>query len=189
MPSPLRRVTSEMDAIVANQTVSVMGSGTDEHDTLGRQIGELLATLGVNLLTGGGRGVMTSVSRAYVQSPRKRGICIGIIPCFSESERARPKDGYPNQYVELPIFTHLPYSGPQGKDDLSRNHINILSSIAVIALPGEQGTATEVSLAVDYQKPVIVYSPQKHLVEHFRKSVPRAITLREVEEFLTRHLE
>src|SRR5512132_2477961 len=101
---------SSMDPIVANQTVGVMGSATDEHDVLGRDIGELFARLGVNLLTGGGQGVMTSVSRAFVQTSRKRGICIGIIPCFSESERSRPKDGYPNEFVELPMYTHLPHS-------------------------------------------------------------------------------
>jgi len=177
-----------MDSILAQQTVGVMGSGTDEHEALGQEIGELLAALGVNLLTGGGPGVMTSVSRAFVHAPRNRGICIGVIHCFSETERLKPRDGYPNQYVELPIYTHLPYSGPRGKEDMSRNHINVLSSNAVIALPGEQGTATEVSLAVDYEKPVIAYSPKKELVEHFSKSVPRATTLREVEEFLTRHL-
>jgi uncharacterized protein (TIGR00725 family) len=177
-----------MEAILASQTVTVIGSGTDEHDRLAREIGELLARLGVNLLTGGGRGVMTSVSRAFVQTPKSQGICIGIIPCFSESERSRPKDGYPNEYVELAIYTHLPHSGPRGKDDLSRNHINILSSVAVIALPGELGTASEVSLAVDYEKPVIVYSPETTLVENFVPSVARAGTLREVEEFLEGHL-
>jgi uncharacterized protein (TIGR00725 family) len=177
-----------MDPIVQNQTVGVMGSGTNEHDALGRDIGALLARLGVNLLTGGGRGVMTSVSRAFVRTSGNRGVCIGIIPCFSETERSRPKDGYPNQYVELAIYTHLPHSGPRGKEDLSRNHINILSSIAVIALPGEHGTATEVSLALDYKKPVIAYSPEKRLVELFPNSVPRATTLREVEEFLGRYL-
>jgi uncharacterized protein (TIGR00725 family) len=176
-----------MNPIVATQTVGVMGSGTNEHDALGRDIGELLAGLGVNLLTGGGRGVMTSVSRAFVQASRNRGVCIGIIPCYSETERSRPRDGYPNQYVELAIYTHLPHSGLRGREDLSRNHINILSSVAVIALPGEHGTVTE-SLAVDYKKPVIAYSRQKHLVEHFSKSVPRATTMREVEEFLGRHL-
>ena len=177
-----------MAPVVARQTVGVMGSGTDEHDAFAREIGELLARLGVNLLTGGGRGVMTSVSRAFVQAPTRQGICIGIIPCASESERTKPKDGYPNPYVELPIYTHLPYSGSRGKDDLSRNHINILSSAAVIALPGEEGTASEVSLAVDYGKPVIAYSPQKHLVAHFSKVVPRATTLGQVEEFLSKHL-
>jgi uncharacterized protein (TIGR00725 family) len=177
-----------MAARLANQTVGVMGSGTDEHETLGQEIGALLARLGVNLLTGGGPGVMTSVSRAFVQGPETRGICIGIIPCLSERDRSTPKAGYPNPYVELPIYTHLPHSGPRGKEDLSRNHINVLSSTAVIALPGEAGTASEASLAVDYGKPIIAYSPQKHLVEHFSKSVPRATTLREVEEFLDRHL-
>lgn len=185
----LRTSVFVTDRILGDLTVGVVGSGTDEHDALGREVGELLARLGVNLLTGGGRGVMASVSRAFVQSPRERGICIGIIPCFSESERSKAPDGYPNPYVELPIYTHLPYSGLRGRDDLSRNHINILSSAAVIALPGEHGTAAEVSLAVDYNKPVIVYSPQMHLVDHFSKSAPRATTLREVEEFLDRHLE
>jgi hypothetical protein len=55
-------------------------------------------------------------------------------------------------------------------------------------LPGEAGTPSEVSLAVDYGKPVIAYSPQKKLVEHFCASVARATTLREVEEFLDHQL-
>jgi predicted Rossmann-fold nucleotide-binding protein len=90
-----------MNSILANQTVGVMGSGTDEHDALGREIGKLLAGLGVNLLTRGGRGLITSVSRAFARAPRNRGICIGIIPCFSESERSRPRDGYPNDVRDL----------------------------------------------------------------------------------------
>jgi uncharacterized protein (TIGR00725 family) len=173
---------------VASRTVGVMGSGTFEHEPLADYIGELLASLGVNLLTGGGRGVMTSVSRAFVRAPRKQGVCIGIIPCFSESDRSRPKDGYPNQFVELAIFTHLPHSGSRGREDLSRNHINVLSSAAVIALPGEEGTASEVSLAVDYGRPVMAYSPDTHLVNHFPKIVERAVTVDQVRAFLIRHL-
>jgi len=163
-----------------------MGSGTHEHDTLARGVGRLLARRGVNLLTGGGPGVMLSVCRAYVKSPRTRGVCIGIIPCASASEPTRPKDGYPNEFVELPIFTHLPYSGERGQDALSRNHINVLSSDAVIALPGEDGTAAEVSLALTYGKPVVVYSPDPGLVSRFSTLVPRVSTLGEVEEYLDR---
>ena len=174
--------------VLADKTVAVLGSGTDEHDALAREIGSLLARLGVNLLTGGGRGVMTSVCRAYAEAPRARGICIGIIPCHSEEDRSRPKEAYPNQYVELPIFTHLPYSGARGRDDLSRNHINVLSATAIVALPGELGTASEVELAVDYEKPVIAYSPDEDLIRHFVQSVPRAKTLREVEEFLRKYM-
>ena len=136
-----------MNTVLSEETVGVMGSGTDEYERLAEGVGELLAQLGVNLLTGGGRGVMRSVSRAFTQAERKGGICIGVIPCFSERERGRPKDGYPNEFVELAIYTHLPHSGERGQDDLSRNHINILSCSAIVALPGGPGTASEVTLA------------------------------------------
>jgi uncharacterized protein (TIGR00725 family) len=165
-------------------TIGVMGSGSDEHDHLARPLGQLLARLGVNLLTGAGGGVMTSVSRAFTASPRARGICIGIVPCASIDERARPKDGYPNRFVELPIVTHLPYSGDLGQHDLSRNHINVLSSDAVVALPGGSGTASEVALAVRYRKPIIAFTSNEGLVSGFDPSVPRVLDLAGVEVFL-----
>jgi uncharacterized protein (TIGR00725 family) len=165
-----------------------MGSGMDEYDEYARPVGELLAKLGVNLLTGGGGGVMTAVSRAYVQYPRLRGICIGILPCESEEERSTPRSGYPNEFVELAIHTHLPYSGPLGSHDLSRNHINVLTSSAIVALPGGQGTASEISLALRYRKPIIVYSPVPGLVEHFPKQAERVQTIGDVGAFLRRYV-
>lgn len=174
--------------LLSEDTVGVMGSGTDEHEALAREVGELLARLGVNLLTGGGPGVMRSVSRAFTQARRERGVCIGIIPCRSERERGRPKDGYPNEFVELAIYTHLPHSGDRGKDYLSRNHINVLSSTAVIALPGGQGTAAEVSLAVDYGKPVIAYAADAESVRHFPRSVRRVTAIDGVEQFVRQHV-
>jgi uncharacterized protein (TIGR00725 family) len=177
-----------MNARLAEVTIGVIGSGTNEHDGLARGVGALLAELGVNLLTGGGRGVMKAVSWAFTQAPRERGICIGIIPCQSERERAQPKAGYPNEFVELAIHTHLPHSGTQGRDDLSRNHINVLSCAALVALPGESGTVSEVSLAIDYHKPVIAYASDLVLVEQFPKAVPRATSLDHVRAFLSRHV-
>jgi uncharacterized protein (TIGR00725 family) len=176
--------------VLAEKTVGVMGSGTSDHLAIGDSIGELLAGLGVNLLTGGGGGVMTSVSRAFVRARRERGIgiSIGIIPCFSETERTRPKDGYPNPFVELPIYTHLPFSGVRGTEDLSRNHINVLSCAAIIALPGDAGTASEIALAARYGKPVIVFAPKQAMVGHFLPSVPRARTLGEVSAFVQGHV-
>jgi uncharacterized protein (TIGR00725 family) len=177
-----------MPATLALQTVGVIGSGTSEHEEYASAVGETLADLGVNLLTGGGRGVMTSVSRAFTQRPRTRGICIGIIPCESETDRARPKAGYPNEFVELAIHTHLPYSGTEGLHDLSRNHINVLSCAAIVALPGEAGTASEIELAIRYGKPVIAYSADPALVEHFPRSVRRAINIGDVKDFLRTRL-
>jgi uncharacterized protein (TIGR00725 family) len=173
-----------MQPTVAKTTVGVMGSGTSEHENDARAIGELLADLGVNLLTGGGRGVMRSVSRAFTQCPGRTGICIGIIPCGSESDRGTPKPGYPNEFVELPIYTHLPYSGAQGTLDLSRNHINVLSSAAVVALPGEEGTASEVSLALRYRRPVIAYSQVPGLLDRLPQAVRRVDRIDAVREFL-----
>jgi len=165
-------------------TIGVLGSGSEEHRDLSDQVGSLLAKLGVNLLTGAGGGVMMSVSRAYISSPRICGICIGIVPCIDNEHRGIPKDGYPNKFVELPIFTHLPYSGRMGQDDLSRNHINILSSAAVIALPGGEGTISEVELAVRYQKPIIAFAASETLLTRFNRVMERAYHINDVEAFL-----
>lgn len=173
---------------VARFTIGVMGSGHDEHDALASEVGRLLAQLGVNLLTGGGRGVMTSVSRAFVGAERTSGISIGILPCTIE-DRTRRKEGYPNPFIELAIDTHLPLSGLEGTGDLSRNHINILSSAAVVALPGGPGTTSEVELAVRYRKPVIAFSADPKLASGFPDGVPRAASIKEVEAFLLQHLK
>jgi len=173
-----------MHPTLSKYTVGVMGSGTFEHDEYARPVGEALADLGANLLTGGGGGVMTAVSRAFTRAPRRRGMSIGIIPCVSESDRGTPKAGYPNEFVELAIYTHLSFSGPQGTHDLSRNHINVLSCAAIVALPGEAGTAAEVSLAIRYHKPVIVSSPNHGLVEHFPHIVPRVDSIEGLTGFL-----
>jgi uncharacterized protein (TIGR00725 family) len=173
---------------LAAQTVGVMGSGTDEHRNLADGLGKLLASLNVNVLTGGGQGVMKSVSEAFTAA-RECGICIGIIPCRSEDDRTTPKAGYPNQFVELAIYTHLPFSGALGRHDLSRNHINVLSCAAIVALPGGEGTATEVSLALDYGKPIIAYAKDLSQLSSFTKEVVRVNDLLEVEEFLRRHLD
>jgi uncharacterized protein (TIGR00725 family) len=173
---------------LARHTVGVVGSGTLEHNESARPIGELLASLGVNLLTGGGRGVMRSVSRAFTESPGGRGICIGILPCASEADRSLPKPGYPNEFVELAIQTHLPYSGRQGQHDLSRNHINVLSCDVIVALPGEEGTASEVALALLYGKPVVAYASSPNLIDHFPVAVPRARSVDEVRGFLRERL-
>src|SRR5215831_3696559 len=148
----------------------------------------MLAELGVNLLTGGGGGVMASVSAVFTQSVRTRGVCIGVIPCASEDDRKTAKRGYPNPFVELAIYTHLPLSGEHGADDLSRNHINVLSSTAIVALPGQAGTASEVSLAIRYGKPIVAYSRDAELIRNFPQSVPRVASIDDVKGFLRVHL-
>lgn len=176
----------EMPAILAPHTIGVMGSGSEEHERDARAVGELLADLGVNLLTGGGPGVMRAVSRAFTQHSGRRGICIGVIPCASEEDRASPKPGYPNEFVELAIHTHLPYGGLQGTHDFSRNHINVLSCEAIIALPGGHGTRSEIALALQYRKPVVAYASDNHLLTDFPASIPRLHSTDNLSEFVRR---
>lgn len=178
-----------MRAELSPATVGVFGSGTEPHTELAREVGWTIGELGVNLLTGGGGGVMTTVSEAFTHARTRGGICIGIIPCASEDDRQTPKRGYPNPFVELAIYTHLPLSGEQGTDDLSRNHINVLSCAAAIALPGGAGTVAEVSLALRYGKPVIAYSHDASLLGQFPPSLTRAADIQDVKRFLRTHLQ
>jgi uncharacterized protein (TIGR00725 family) len=166
------------------QIVGVMGSGTHEHDDSARPLGELIASLGANLLTGGGGGVMRAVSRAYTGYHGERGVCIGVLPCASEADRRSAKPGYPNEFVEIAIRTHLPFSGTRGVNDLSRNHINILSSDAIVALPGEAGTLSEIALALRYGRPIAGFALNVRLLAAFPPSVPRLGDPRDVESFL-----
>lgn len=167
--------------------VGVMGSGTDEHRDVAEPLGVWLATIGVHLLTGGGGGVMAAVSRAFVSVEGRRGAAIGILPADPLGGDPIPRRGYPNPWVEIPIFTHLPLTGAQGSDARSRNHINILSSDVVVALPGGPGTCSEIELAVRYGRPIVVMG-QPVLDERLLRRVALVRSLEHVQRFVLHHL-
>ena len=162
--------------------VGVMGSGTSSHEEHASRLGRWLAKRGVHLLTGGGGGVMASVSKAFYQSPDRKGIVLGIIPCREDS--MLPKPGYPNTWVEVPVLTHLPLSGARGTEMLSRNHINILTSDVIVALPGGSGTASELALAIHYQRPVIAYLSSAEDIPSLSPDVPVSSDFEEVCAFI-----
>lgn len=153
-----------------------MGSGTEAHRELAEPLGRWIAERGDHLLTGGGAGVMQAVSRAFVSVEGRKGICLGIVP----GPDARP--GYPNDAVELAIRTHLPLTGAMGTDARSRNHINVLTSDAIVALPGSEGTRSEVQLAVRYGRPVMLHGPRDAFWEWPR--APHGPTLEDVARFV-----
>ncbi|HEY4666240.1 MAG TPA: hypothetical protein VIH26_02935 [Anaerolineales bacterium] len=163
--------------------VGVMGSGTQGHPDRAVPLGEWLATLPVHLLTGGGAGVMGEVCRAFAQSTRREGLVIGILPAERQGSPS-PMPGYPNEWVELAIHTHLHLSGARGRDPLSRNHINVLSSDLIVALPGGWGTSSEISLAVEYRRPVVAFVGSRGDIPGLPDKVPTAKTLEEVQEFV-----
>ena len=169
--------------------VGVIGSGEVEWKDRATELGRWLATKGVHLLTGGGGGVMTAVSRAFFEVPNRKGMIIGVIPCKQDDPLCRPKAGYPNSWVEIPIVTHLPLSGIQGTSPMSRNHINILSSDVVIALPGGPGTASEAILTVQYGRPLIAYLKSETDLPGLPSTVPISKSFVGVQDFLQSYLD
>ena len=131
-----------------------MGAGAQPHEDLAVPLGRRLARLDVHLLTGGGTGVMTSVSRAFAEVEDRAGLVIGVLPLAEAIGRSTAEGDYPNPWVEVPIRTHM---GKLGADAFSRNHVNVLTSDVVIALPGSSGTASEVALSLHYGRPLILF--------------------------------
>lgn len=124
---------------------------------------------------------MESVSRAFHAVPDRRGLVIGVLP--GSDVTGAPPSGYPNPWLELRIATHLPARGERGSDPDSRNHVNVLSSDVVVALPGGSGTRSEVALAVDYGRPVVAWRPDgPDAALHPRAR--QAATLGEVQAFV-----
>lgn len=134
--------------------IGVLGSGSPigpARIALARAVGVMVARLGAHLLTGAGYGVMAAAAEAFVAVEGRRGLSIGVVPRDPAGPLDQPKladDGtpYPNPFVEIPIYTALP---ARAEDRLSpsRNHVNVLSSDAIVALPGAAGTSNELALA------------------------------------------
>jgi predicted Rossmann-fold nucleotide-binding protein len=171
--------------------VAVVGSGI-RVDRAADAIGSLIARLGCHLLTGAGSGNMEAVSRAFYETPDRKGLVIGVVPGAVEplealEDRASeqicyaPKPGYPNKWVEVALFTHLPDSGHKGRLPTSRNHIIVLSAEAIVALPGGAGTRSEMWLATRYGVPIIAYGDHEMPPE----AVRHAQTIDDVRAFLS----
>ena len=165
--------------------VGVMGSGSEAWGERAEPLGRWLAGRGVHLLTGGGQGVMASVSQAFHDTAGRDGLVIGVLPCGPDGPGS-PRPGYPNAWVELPIRTHLPLSGTQGHELGSRNAINVLTADVVVALPGSAGTRSEVELAVRHGRPVVAWADASELP--VPEGVTRASSLEEVTAFMERQL-
>lgn len=164
--------------------VGVLGSGSKSHEEKAKPLGEWLAREGVHLLTGGGAGVMEAVSHAFHQVSPRKGLVIGILPGTATDSGYSGRPGYPNPWVEIPIRTHLPKSGVEGTDPLSRNHLNILTADVLIALPGSHGTASEVELALRYSRPLIAYLKSHDEIPNLPDEVEVTSDLEAVQAFV-----
>ncbi|HEX4209936.1 MAG TPA: TIGR00725 family protein [Candidatus Binataceae bacterium] len=117
--------------------IAVIGAGDARPDTLAfaREVGHCIAERGAVLICGGRTGVMQA---AAAGAQAAGGHTIGILPNYDR--------GSANPHIEFVIATGM---------GQARNVIIVASSDAVIALPGEGGTLSEIGLALKLGRPVI----------------------------------
>lgn len=116
--------------------VSVIGGhkcGVEEKK-LARSIGEVIASEGAVLVSGGLSGIMEAVSEGAKQ---KGGLTVGIIPGENKDDA--------NCFIDIVITTGMGYS---------RNALVAGTADIVVALPGEYGTLSEIGFALNAKKPV-----------------------------------
>ncbi len=161
-----------------------MGSHSDRCQERAQRVGRWIARQGYHLLTGAGAGVMSEVSQAFVDVDGRAGSVIGIVPTVSEDPLRPPVPGYPNPWVEIPIYTHLGVGREAGDDPTSRNHVNVLTSSALILLPGREGTASEARLALRYQTPAVAYLEHRDEILRLPSEIPVMGDFAEVADFV-----
>lgn len=117
--------------------IGVIGAGVCDKETkvIAYDIGKEIASSGNILVCGGLTGVMESAAKGAVESG---GLTIGILPGLSREDA--------NPYIKIPIATGL------GE---ARNTVIARTCDSLIAINGEFGTLSEISLGLKMGKKVI----------------------------------
>ncbi|MCX7926882.1 MAG: TIGR00725 family protein [Candidatus Omnitrophica bacterium] len=117
--------------------VSVIGghSCEPEVEQLAQKLGIKLAKVVDILVTGGLKGTMMAVCKGFKEAG---GMTVGIIPSYDKDTA--------NPYVDIVIPTGM---------GIARNVIVVACADAIVALPGEAGTLSEVAFALQLAIPVI----------------------------------
>jgi uncharacterized protein (TIGR00725 family) len=169
--------------------IGVMGSGAETWAAFAAPLGKWIAQNGHDLLTGAGNGVMRCAAQAFSSTAGRRGRSIGIVPSRPDAAKGfAALDGYPNPFIDLRILTPLPRKeAGASPDSLSRNHVNVLTSDVLIALPGGPGTLDEISLAVRFAKPVMCLGPGDAFMS-VQPGIPMSTQLEDAYRFISAHL-
>jgi uncharacterized protein (TIGR00725 family) len=117
--------------------IAVSGAGTCSEPVrqLAEEVGREIARHGAVLICGGLGGVMEGAARG---ARAAGGLTVGILPGYDF--------GSANRWLDVVIPSGLGHA---------RNVLVVASGDAVIALPGEQGTASEIALALKLQRCVV----------------------------------
>jgi uncharacterized protein (TIGR00725 family) len=126
---------------MAELSVALIGSAGKinilQHN-LAFKIGELLGSHDYNLICGGLGGVMAAACEGF-KSVKCHKKTIGILPSYDVSTA--------NQWIDIAIPTGL---------DVGRNQLVVSSAFAVIVIGGGAGTLSEIALASQINKPILL---------------------------------
>jgi len=145
--------------------VGVMGPGvtaSEENKRLASELGELIAKEKWVVLTGGrNEGVMNAACEG---AKKANGLTVGIVP--------NKDPNYVSEFVDVPIYTDV---------GLARNNINVLSSDVVVALGAGSslGTTSEVALALNHERLVVLLNCGSKCNEYFRELKPTKVRVAE----------
>jgi len=119
--------------------IAVVGSDSELADDvmeIAEGIGRDIAKEGCVLICGGRQGVMEAACKGAKDAG---GTTVGILPGLNKEDA--------NSYIDVIITSGMGYA---------RNSIVVSCADAVIAISGRVGTLSEVALALNYGKPVVV---------------------------------
>ncbi|MDQ7074785.1 MAG: TIGR00725 family protein [Gammaproteobacteria bacterium] len=124
-----------------NNQVAVIGDARLSHQTAitrARSVGKCIAQNGYHLVCGGLGGTMQESCHGFKSVP-EAGHTIGILPSY-ESHSANP-------FIDIIIPTGL---------DVGRNQLVVASGFAVVVLGGGAGTLSEIALASQIGRPILL---------------------------------
>ena len=118
-------------------TISVIGGSTIDSkvEQLAHDVGRIVAKVGAILVCGGLGGAMQAAARGAKEAG---GMTIGILPGRDKADA--------NPYIDIALPTTIGFA---------RNVIVAASANIIIALPGNDGTSSEISFGVVYKRPII----------------------------------
>jgi len=142
--------------------IAVAGGGacTRRTASLARALGRELAAAGAIVVCGGLGGVMAAVARGAAE---RDGTIVGLLPGYDRTVG--------NPWLDITIPTGLGHA---------RNVLVAATGDALIALPGEQGTLSEIALARVLGRPVVVLGAWTELRGVVRARTPREAAARAV---------
>ncbi|MBF6568778.1 MAG: TIGR00725 family protein [Candidatus Binataceae bacterium] len=134
--------------------IAVIGAGqaSSEQRILAREVGSEIGRRNGALICGGRGGVMEAAAQGALAAG---GHTIGILPGYNHADA--------NPHIEFVIATGM---------GQARNMIVVASADAIIALPGEAGTLSEIGLAMKIGRPVIALKAWEQLSGLHRADTP-----------------